>query len=247
MLCAGLALVAGCSNNPTTPSGSGSSTSTSVTLIFPGSVAPGDTPSNTFTIPGAQSLHVTFGSLTDSADLPLRTPLTLQFGVVPASGTGCNALTSVTGPVSLQAQINLSVSAGTYCVALTGTEALPAAGNYAIRVTYGTPSATLNAGTIEYSSSVEPGGSTSRTVDATASGTITIVLDTIAPSGVASLNVGIGYPRNDGSGCELSAASNATRGSQFTVPVDLGRYCVKVSDPGTLTGTTTFTLRIMHP
>ncbi|HEX5069759.1 MAG TPA: hypothetical protein VFV78_06035 [Vicinamibacterales bacterium] len=244
-LCAGLALAAGCSNTPTTPSGSGGGTS--ATQIFSGTVAPGESPSHVFSLPGAQALHLTFGSLTDSAGNPLNTPLTMQFGTPTADALGCNPLTSATGPVSLQAQINLSVSQGTYCVALAETSALTTTANYALKVTYGTPSGTGDPGTIEYSSTVEPGGFTSRTFQANSNGTVTIVVDAFAPATVASLNVGLGYPRNNGSGCEPSAAIIAARGSQFTVPVDAGVYCVKVSDPGTLTGTTTFTLRIFHP
>lgn len=246
LLCAGLMLAAGCSNNPTTPSGSGSS-STSVAQVFAGTVAAGETPLNIFSVPGAQSLHVTFGSLTDSAGNPLATPLTLKFGVTPASADSCNPLTTVTGPAALQAQINLSVSQGTYCVGLSGTEALPVTANYAIRVTYGTPSDTADPGTIEFSSTVEPTGFTSRTFKATTVGTVTVAVDAFAPASLATLNVGLGYPRNDGSGCLLSVAADAVRGAQFTVPVDIGTYCVKVTDRGTLTGTTTFTLRILHP
>jgi len=218
-----------------------------VTQVFSGTVAPGDKPSHVFSLPGAQALHVLFGSLTDSTGQPLGIPLTLQFGIIPAIGEGCSPLTSATSPAALQAQINLSVSASSYCASLVGTEALTTTANYSIRVTYGTPRDTLEEGTIEYSSTVEPSGFTSRTFEATSSGSVTVVVDAFGPASVASLNVGLGFPRNDGSGCELSVAANATRGAAFSVPVDLGRYCVKVTDPGTLTGTTTFTLRIIHP
>jgi len=246
LLGAGLVLVAGCSNNPTTPS-SGSGGNTSVTQIFSGTVAAGERPINTFTLPGAQGLHVTFGTLTDSAGKPVGMPLKLEFGVVPDNGVGCNVLTSATAMPALQAQLNLSVSQGEYCIALSGTDALPAQENYSIRVTYGTPSSKVEAGTVEYSSTVEPTGFTSRTFEVSSNGTVTVIVDAFAPASVAALNVGVGYPRNDGSGCVLSLAADAGRGAQFGVPVDVGRYCVRVSDPGTLTGTTTFTVRIVRP
>jgi len=245
VVCAALVTAAGCNNTPTTPSGSG--TRTSATLVFAGTIAPGETPVHSFGLPGALPLHMNFGSLTNSAGLPVGTSLTLRFGILAANGIDCNQLTAVTGPAALQSQINVSASGGTYCVSLLDTGALPATSNYAIRVTEGTPTFTTEAGTLDYSSSVEPGGFTARSLDATAAGTVTVFVDAFAPASVPSLGVGIGFQRNDGSGCELSVAATATRGSQFSGPVDAGRYCVKVFDLGTLTGTTTFSLRIAHP
>jgi hypothetical protein len=245
MVGAALVAAAGCGNSPTNPSGSGGRTS--AIQVFSGTVAPGETPSQIFTLPGSSPLHITFGSLTDGAGLPLGTPLTLQFGIVPAIGAGCSPLTSVTAAPALQAQINLSASTGTYCVALVDTTALTTTANYGIRVTYGTPTIIGDPGTIDYPSSVEQGGFTARSFEATASGTVTVFVDAFAPASVPSLGVGVGFQRNDGSGCELSIAATATRGAQFSIPVDIGRYCVKVFDQGTLTGTTTFSLRIAHP
>lgn len=245
IVCAALVTAAACSNTPTTPSGGGGATSAS--QVFSGTVAAGETPSHVFNLPSATPLHINFGSLTNSAGIPIGTPLTLQFGILPASAVGCNPLTSVTGPAGLQSQINLSVSPATYCVILVDTGALAETANYSIRVTSGTFTSTADPATIDYSSSVEPGGFTARSFDAIASGTVTVIVDAFAPASVPSLGVGIGFQRNDGSGCELSVAATATRGSQFSIAADAGRYCVKVFDVGSLTGTTTFTLRIAHP
>jgi hypothetical protein len=72
-------------------------------------------------------------------------------------------------------------------------------------------------------------------------------MDTIDPSSVSTLGLGLGFQRNDGSGCEIASAVIATRGTQFSMPVDAGKYCVKIFDPGTLASPASFTLRILHP
>jgi len=244
MVCAALLAAAGCDNTPTTPTGGGR---TSATQVFSGTIAPGETPSQVFTLPGSSPLQLMFATLTDSTGFPMSTPLTVQFGIVPSTGGTCSPLTTATSPPALQAQISLSASSGAYCVGLANSAALTATANYSIRITYGTATSNTDAGTIEYSSSVEAGGFTARSFEAGAKGVVTILVDAIAPASVASLGVGVGLQRNDGSGCDLSVAGSSTRASQFSVPVDLGRYCVKVFDQGTLTGTTTFTLRISHP
>ena len=89
--------------------------------------------------------------------------------------------------------------------------------------------------------------SASRSFVASTDGVVTISLDQIAPATVSSLGVGIGIPKNDGAGCELTTAVIASPGTQFTASVDAGKYCVKIFDPGTLTDTAVFTLRLIHP
>src|SRR5689334_7368864 len=118
LISAALVLVAGCSNNPTSAT-STTTTATSATQVFSGTIAPGDSPLNTFSLPAAQALHLTFASLTDAAGLPVNAPLTLVFGQQAAIDAPCSPLTSVTGPAALRAQINVTGSPGAFCVALT--------------------------------------------------------------------------------------------------------------------------------
>ena len=124
---------------------------------------------------------------------------------------------------------------------------MPGPFHYAIRVIYGTPTDEPSSGTIDYSSSVLPGGTTARTFGASVDGTATITMVDFTPSSVSTLGLGLGFQRNDSSGCELSGAQIVARGASFSLPVDAGKYCVKVFDPGTLTGLTGFTIRIVHP
>jgi hypothetical protein len=245
LLCAGLAVAAGCGNSPTTP-GSGSG-ATSASQVFEAAIAPGDTPSHSFSVPGAQILHVMLASLTDANGIPTGATVTLRLGVQAVFTDPCSPLTSVSTTAGLKSQINVTASAGLYCVTLTDTAGLPAAGNYAIRVLYGTFSDEPTAATLTFSSAVVPGGSTARSFGVRSIGTATLLVDSFFPASVSAIGVGIGIPRADGSGCELTLAAVVGRGAQASQPVEPGRYCVKVFDPGTFTETLTFNTRIDHP
>jgi len=138
-------------------------------------------------------------------------------------------------------------SAGTYCVGVADVGQLSASAVFGVRITQGEPTSLAKPGTDTYTSVLFPGGFTSRTFEASAAGTVTVIMDTITPDSVASLAGGLGFPRTDGGGCQLTSTFVASRGAQLAVPVETGTYCVKVSDPGTLTQLTSFSLRIIHP
>lgn len=246
LVCVGVVWAAACgsSSTPTTPT---TTSRTSSVQVVAGTLSPGDTPSSTFQLPAGAPLHIMFASLTDSSNRPLGSTVTLTYGVMAADGVTCLALTRVPATAALKAQINVLASAGQYCVGLEDTASVPGPANYDIRVTYGTPSDETSSGTITYASSVVPGGSTSRTFGAAADGVATITMDSFSPASVAALGLAIGIQRNDGTGCEITAAALATPGAQVSIPVDAGLYCIKVFDPGTLTDLTTFSLRILHP
>ena len=248
-LCAGVVGAAGCSDSttPGTPTNPTAPVATSSTQVMTGDVLPGATPLHTFNLPGTAPLHVLLGSLVGADGLPLPSTVTLTFGVPNADATVCNPLKRASTPVALRAQINLMASPGAYCVGLEDTSGVPAPFHYAIRVIYGTPSDETSSGTIDYSSTVLPGGATARSFGAATDGTATITMVDFSPASVATLGMGVGFQRNDQSGCEVSAVTFATRGAQLSVPVDAGKYCVKVFDPGTLTGLTAFTIKILHP
>jgi hypothetical protein len=172
---------AGCDSSSGTPTTPTDPTATSSTQVMSAELTPGATPMHMFTLPGTAPLHMLFGSLTDAAGLPVGSTLTLAYGVPNTDETVCNLLTSATSPAALQAQINVTASSGKYCVVLQDTGAAPAGTKYSIRVVYGTPSDETSAGTITYTSTVLPGGSTSRSFGASAKGTATFAMDTIVP------------------------------------------------------------------
>jgi len=102
-----------------------------------------------------------------------------------------------------------------------------------------------------FTSGVVPAGASSHTFVAATAGTVDITLTTSGPPTSVSLGVGIGIPTTTSSGCSLTTAVNTVPGSTpqlAAVPVDAGRFCVKVFDPGTpLTQEAFFTVTITHP
>jgi hypothetical protein len=200
-----------------------------------------------FSLPSTAPLHVMLGSLTSPTEAPLGSNVSLIYGIASADGLTCLALTRVPATAALKAQINVTASAGAYCVSLDDLGSVPDGSLYAIRVIYGTPSEDTSGGEIPYTSSVLAGGTTSRSFPAAFDGTATVTLDAIAPASVPNLGLALGFQRNDGSGCNVTYAYIASRGFSTSVPVDAGKYCVKMFDPGTLTNTTAFTVRINHP
>lgn len=108
-----------------------------------------------------------------------------------------------------------------------------------------TPSSTSSATSETWSSTVAPGGQSSRSFTVNSSGTVNVTLTAAG----ATLGVGIGLPRVTGGGCRLSVNVNTSAGStpQLSTSADAGQYCVQVYDLGTLTDPVGFALKIDHP
>jgi len=108
-----------------------------------------------------------------------------------------------------------------------------------------TPSNTSGTMSETWSSTVAPGGQSSRSFTVNSSGTIAV---TVTAAG-AQLGVGVGLPRVTGGGCRLGVSVNASAGStpQISTSADAGQYCVQVYDLGTLTDPVGFALKIDHP
>jgi hypothetical protein len=229
--------------NPTTPSAG----ATSFTQVMSGTITAGTPIFHSFSLPSTAPLHVMLGSLTSPTEAPLGSSVSLIYGIVAADGVTCLALAKVPATAALTAQINVTASSGGYCVSLDDLGSVPDGSLYAIRVIYGTPTEDRNAGEIPYTSSVLAGGTTSRSFPAAFDGMATVTMDSIAPATVPNLGLALGFQRNDGSGCTVTFAYIAPPGFSTSVPVDAGKYCVKVFDPGTLTNTTAFSVKISHP
>jgi len=244
----GVLAAAACDNGTTTPPTTPSNpTSTSVTQVLTGTIAAGTKPFHSFTVPSAAPLHMMLGSLTTPTEAPLGSTVTLIYGVTAVDGVTCLPLTRVSATAALKAQINVLASKGEYCLSLDDIGSVPDGSLYAIRVIYGTPTEALGADEVTYTSSVLPGGSTARSFGATVDGTATVAMNAILNANVSALGVALGFQRNDGTGCQVTFTYTAPRGFSQTVPVDAGRYCVKIFDPGTLTETAGFTVKIAHP
>ncbi len=100
---------------------------------------------------------------------------------------------------------------------------------------------------LAFSSLVPPGGSASRSFELAAAGRIAVTLKSTTPDGV-TVGVGVGIPRSDGS-CAVSAGVETAAGAQaqLSIDADVGAYCAKVYDPGSLTAPVPFTISISRP
>lgn len=98
-----------------------------------------------------------------------------------------------------------------------------------------------------FSSEIIPGGSASREFTLITAGRIAITLTSTSPPGMA-VGLGIGIPRLNGS-CALSQAVEATAGTaaQIALAADIGPYCTRIYDLGTLTAPLSFSISISLP
>ena len=96
-----------------------------------------------------------------------------------------------------------------------------------------------------WSSTLSPGGTSSRSFTVNTAGTITVTMT----SAGSTVGLGVGLPRTSGGGCRLGVSVNTGGGStpQISTPADAGQYCVQVFDLGTLTDPISFTMTIDHP
>jgi hypothetical protein len=99
--------------------------------------------------------------------------------------------------------------------------------------------------TITWTTQLVPGGSSSRSLDASQSGTVSLTLQ----SAPVPVGLGIGVPQANGSGCRTTLSTTATPASspQLTTSVEEGTYCVIVFDVVGITNPFTFTVEVMHP
>ena len=109
-----------------------------------------------------------------------------------------------------------------------------------------TPTNTSGTRSETWSSTVAPGGQSSRSFTLDASGTINV---TLTAAGAAALGLGVGLPRTTGGGCRLGVSVNASAGTtpQISTAADAGQYCVEVYDLGTITDPVGFAVKIDHP
>ena len=109
-----------------------------------------------------------------------------------------------------------------------------------------TPSNTSGPRSETWSSTVAPGGQSSRSFTVDASGTVNV---TLTAAGAAALGLGVGLPRTTGGGCRLSVSVNTSAGTtpQISTAADAGQYCVEVYDLGSITDPVGFAVKIDHP
>ena len=90
---------------------------------------------------------------------------------------------------------------------------------------------------------IGPGGTASRSLTTSQSGTITLTLT----SSDASLGIGIGVPRTANGGCRLTVSQVAEAGGTISAPAETGAYCVQLFDDGAVGKQGTFAVQIVYP
>jgi hypothetical protein len=98
-----------------------------------------------------------------------------------------------------------------------------------------------------FASNLAVRGTSARTFRATANGQLTVTLQSIGPPSSANVDVSIGIPREDGTGCLVGRTQRGGALLQMSTSVDPGSYCVLLTDFGNLTAPVSFTVSIAKP
>lgn len=108
-----------------------------------------------------------------------------------------------------------------------------------------TPTST-EATTFTFSSTFTAKGSASRSFEQLTTGAVSLTLTGASPD--VRLGIGLGIPRPDGSGCNLTRASEVGVGAspQIAMTAEPGVWCVKVYDLGLVPERVTFALDVSH-
>ena len=226
-----------------------SSTSTVAIQVYAGPLDPGGTANYLVTLDADETMQVTL--VGEQLSDPLRTldlPLTISIGTW--DGSTCTPKSSATVTPRLTTQLQLYLTATTYCVQVADAGSLTQTIGSIVRVAFPAPkllNPTISPSTL--SSSVVPGGVSSKTFIAGIEGDVTVTLKSLG-STARTVGLGLGvYGTDVTTACTLTKIVNVAPGStpQISAHVDPGTYCAAVFDAGTITVPTTFSLEITNP
>ena len=112
-----------------------------------------------------------------------------------------------------------------------------------------TPTPTPTTTTVTFASNLAMGGSSTRSFEVTRGGVVSVTLISVGGSTTLKVGIGVGIPLADGSGCVLSRSVETVSGTtaQLELNVDIGKYCLQIYDPGTLTGVVPFSINLVYP
>jgi hypothetical protein len=112
-----------------------------------------------------------------------------------------------------------------------------------------TPTPDPTTATVTFTSNLALGGSSTRSFEVTRAGNVSVTLVSVGGSSTLSVGLGLGIPLADGSGCVLSRSVETVAGTtaQLELAVDIGKYCVQIYDPGTLTSVVAFSINLIYP
>jgi hypothetical protein len=98
-----------------------------------------------------------------------------------------------------------------------------------------------------FNGTVAPNGSVAFTFSVATAGNVAITLTAVSPAATGPLGLGVG-PSSNGN-CTIAnstSAAMAAASPQLSAMENAGNYCVKVSDAGNLTTTSTVTVTVTH-
>ena len=98
-----------------------------------------------------------------------------------------------------------------------------------------------------FNGALAPNSSLVFTFTVTTAGNVAVTLTSVSPSTTNPLGLGVG-PSNNGA-CTIANSTSgaiASSNAQLSVSENPGTYCVKVSDAGSLTTTSTVTVTVAH-
>jgi hypothetical protein len=219
----------------------------STAQFFSTLVTPGATTVSTFAVSATSTVGVTLASVVvTGTGQPILPLMHLSLGT-PGAGNSCTPTTTQSMPPALTAQIQTSLAAGTYCVAVTdfGGIGSPATVTVRVAVSDGTPQVGTVTLTDVLTSVVTQHGVDTHEVVAGFGGPATINL---ATAGDGTVALGVSFGVWDGSTCRVNTTTTTVAGvdPQLTPTIDAGAYCLQIFDPGTLTAPTSFTITTSH-
>ena len=221
---------------------------TPITELFIGTIAVGGSSFYSIGFPETTQVRVTLIALSSATGELTPATVSLRLGI--PSGTTCAPTNTQNVTPAFTQQIAAELVSGTYCVGINDVGGLTQPTNFLIRInqvpTSSRPPRAPTPGTETFASNLAVRGTSARTFDATGNGQVTVALQSLGASS-AQVDFSLGIPRSDGTGCLVARTLRGGVGSQITAQVDLGPYCVAISDFGQLTAASSFSILITKP
>jgi hypothetical protein len=244
--------LAGCSNTSTTSTSPTTPTTPVIQTVsihvYAGPLDPGGAASYIITLDSDATVQVTL--VGEQLNDPIRTlSVPLQIDISNWDGSLCTPMDSVVVTPRLTAHLQRYLTAGSYCVHLSDPGTLTQTIGSVVRVSFPAPKVLPGtASPVTFSSTILPGGVSSKTFVASQEGDVSITLKSVATNRPVGLGIGV-YGTDVTTTCTLTRIVNVPPGTvpQITEHVDAGPYCAAVVDTGTISAPTAFSMDITNP
>lgn len=135
LIAAPLCLLAGCKDEPTTPTAPTTTTPTIFTEHFVGSLSVGGSHFQSFMVAQSGTITATLASVT-SPRTGAPVDVALGIGIGRPEDERCSILTSTTSGSGLNAQVQFAATSGSHCIAIYDVARLTGDINFAIRFSH---------------------------------------------------------------------------------------------------------------